>query len=195
MAIRAVDDAIEQRRSSPRRLPGGTGQRPARQSGAVPHAACPGDARHPPRCPREGVAARVRRDAPQRPGQRSRERHPGTRARKRPATLPSAARIGRAGRRSAPGSICTPTPPRPDGNPIPSPSRTAGKLRITKSARDATRPRSCGTQRAWTPRSTVARKLSRISARVAFGCSWLVISIAYSPSRKNCAVRSASAPG
>ena len=49
--------------------------------------------------------------------------------------------------------------------------------------------------RASTLRSTVAMKLSRISARAALEWSWLVMSTAYRPSMKNWVVRSASASG
>jgi hypothetical protein len=54
--------------------------RPARQPGEAPHAACPGDARHPPRNDLSGVTASVRRDTPQRPGPRCPAQQAGTKA-------------------------------------------------------------------------------------------------------------------
>ncbi|HMD95051.1 MAG TPA: hypothetical protein VKG80_20655 [Trebonia sp.] len=59
--------------------------RPARQPGEAPHAARPGDARHPPRHDPPDVAASVRRDTPQRPGPRCPAQRAGTRAPRRPA--------------------------------------------------------------------------------------------------------------
>ena len=65
--------------SSPPTLPGGTGPRPAPRP-EKPHAARPGDARHPPRHGPRAAAASVRRDTRQRPGPCCPAQHAGTSA-------------------------------------------------------------------------------------------------------------------
>ena len=106
--------------SLPLTLPGGTAPRVDRLPGGAPHAARPGDARHPPRRDHQATAASVRRDARHRPGLRCLAQPAGTSARARPAQLRPGAPTGHAGRHSAPGSTSAPTPPRPDGNQTPS---------------------------------------------------------------------------
>jgi IS605 OrfB family transposase len=77
--------------SLPLTLPGGTAPRAARRLGGAPHAARPGDARHPPRRDHQATAASVRRDARHRPGPRCPAQPAGTSARARPAQLPPGA--------------------------------------------------------------------------------------------------------